>query len=74
MIAPLSNGNIRLMVHMAKHAGLPWDAILGAGVVRAYKPSPQVYGETVEILQIAQVELCLALRITAILLRLGGRA
>jgi 2-haloacid dehalogenase len=59
IIAPLSNGNIRLMVDMAKRAGLPWDAILGAEVVRAYKPSPRVYSETAEILGIAPHELCL---------------
>ncbi|EEA01486.1 haloacid dehalogenase, type II [Burkholderia sp. H160] len=59
IIAPLSNGNIRMMVDIAKHAGLPWDAILGAEIVRAYKPSPQVYSETAEILGIAPRELCL---------------
>ncbi|MEM5313085.1 haloacid dehalogenase type II [Paraburkholderia sp. JHI869] len=59
IIAPLSNGNIRLMVDLAKRAGLPWDAILGAEVVRAYKPSPQVYSETVDILGLAPAELCL---------------
>jgi 2-haloacid dehalogenase len=59
IIAPLSNGNIRLMVDMAKRAALPWDAILGAEVVRAYKPSPHVYSETAEILGIAPHELCL---------------
>lgn len=59
IIAPLSNGNIRLMVDMAKRAGLPWDAILGAEVVRMYKPSPQVYIETVEILGLAPAQLCL---------------
>ena len=59
IIAPLSNGNIRLMVDIAKRADLPWDAILGAEVVRAYKPSPQVYSETAEILGIAPAELCL---------------
>ncbi|WP_233885539.1 haloacid dehalogenase type II [Paraburkholderia flagellata] len=59
IIAPLSNGNIRLMVDMAKRAALPWDAILGAEVVRAYKPSPQVYSETVDILGLAPAELCL---------------
>ncbi|WP_322032733.1 haloacid dehalogenase type II [Paraburkholderia sp. J76] len=59
IIAPLSNGNIRLMVDIAKRAGLPWDAILGAEVVRAYKPSPQVYTETVDILGLAPAELCL---------------
>lgn len=59
IIAPLSNGNIRLMVDMAKRAGLPWDAILGAEVVRAYKPSPQVYSETADILGLLPAELCL---------------
>ncbi|WP_028203689.1 haloacid dehalogenase type II [Paraburkholderia nodosa] len=59
IIAPLSNGNIRLMVDVARRAGLPWDAILGAEVVRAYKPSPQVYSETADILGLAPAELCL---------------
>ncbi|MBF2760907.1 MAG: haloacid dehalogenase type II [Ectothiorhodospiraceae bacterium AqS1] len=42
-IATCSNGNIALLVNMAKRAGLPWDAILGAEVSRAYKPMPQAY-------------------------------
>jgi 2-haloacid dehalogenase len=49
-IAPLSNGNIALLANMAKRAGLPWDAILGAEVVRAYKPQPSAYLDTVAIL------------------------
>ncbi|MEM5401027.1 haloacid dehalogenase type II [Paraburkholderia unamae] len=59
IVAPLSNGNIRLMVDIARRAGLPWDAILGAEVVRAYKPSPPVYTETADILGLAPAELCL---------------
>jgi 2-haloacid dehalogenase len=43
IIAPHSNGNICLLVNMAKRAGLPWDVILGAEVVRAYKPMPESY-------------------------------
>ena len=43
IIAPLSNGNISLMTNMAKHSGLPWDCILGAELVRHYKPDPEVY-------------------------------
>src|SRR5262245_109460 len=43
IIAPCSNGNIALMVHMAKRAGLPWDCILGAETARAYKPQPEAY-------------------------------
>jgi 2-haloacid dehalogenase len=30
VIAPCSNGNIALIVNMAKRAGLPWDVVLGA--------------------------------------------
>ena len=43
IIAPCSNGNIALMVEMAKRAGLPWDCILGAETARAYKPMPEAY-------------------------------
>ena len=43
VIAPCSNGNIALIVNMAKRAGLPWDCILGAETARAYKPLPEAY-------------------------------
>src|SRR5215203_3369077 len=42
-IAPVSNGNISLMVALARRNGLCWDAILGAEVAGDYKPKPQVY-------------------------------
>jgi 2-haloacid dehalogenase len=38
------------LVNMAKHAGLPWDTILGADVSRAYKPMPAVYRKACELL------------------------
>lgn len=50
IITPLSNGNISLLLDMAKNAGLPWDAILGAEPVRAYKPMPDAYLRTADIL------------------------
>jgi len=50
ILATLSNGNIRLMVDMAKRAGLPWDAILGAEPTRAYKPLPAAYLGTADLL------------------------
>ena len=50
IIAPKSNGNVALLVDMAKRAEIPWDAILGAEVVRAYKPLPEAYLRHVEIL------------------------
>jgi len=43
IIAPCSNGNIALMVNLAKHSGLPWDAILGAETAGAYKPLAAAY-------------------------------
>jgi 2-haloacid dehalogenase len=43
IVGTLSNGNIALMVNMAKRAQLPWDVILGAEVARAYKPQRQAY-------------------------------
>jgi len=43
VISTLSNGNIALLVDMAKHARLPWDCVLSAEIVRKYKPDPAVY-------------------------------
>lgn len=53
IIAPLSNGNVSLLLNMAKRASIPWDAILGAEIVSAYKPSPQVYLRTASLLDLA---------------------
>lgn len=50
ILAPLSNGNIALLLNMAKRAGLPWDAILGAEAAQAYKPQPEAYTRTADIL------------------------
>jgi 2-haloacid dehalogenase len=59
IIAPLSNGNIALILNMAKRAGLPWDAILGAEVAQAYKPALEAYLRTVEILGLRPEEICM---------------
>jgi 2-haloacid dehalogenase len=56
IIAPLSNGNISLITDMAKHAGLPWDCILGAELVRHYKPDPEVYQSAADILDLKRDE------------------
>ncbi len=42
-LAPVSNGNISLMVDLARRNDFPWDAILGAEVAGDYKPKPRVY-------------------------------
>lgn len=59
IIAPLSNGNIRLMVDMAKRGGLPWDVILGAEIAQTYKPMPQAYLRGAEALMLAPEEVCM---------------
>ncbi len=43
LLAPMSNGNISLMVDLARHNDFRWDAILGAEMAQDYKPSPAVY-------------------------------
>ena len=58
-VATLSNGNVALIVAMARRAGLRWDAVLGAELARAYKPSPQAYLATAAALAVAPGELCL---------------
>ncbi len=56
IIGTLSNGNIALMVNMAKFAGLPWDVILGAEVAQAYKPMPEAYDRSAAALNLRPEE------------------
>jgi 2-haloacid dehalogenase len=50
VLATLSNGNVALLVNMAKHADLRWDCILSAELIKAYKPDPEVYKGAAELL------------------------
>lgn len=50
IVAPVSNGHIALQVDLARHAGLTWDAVLGAEIAHAYKPDPRVYLRSVAAL------------------------
>ena len=54
ILATLSNGNVALIVNMARRAGLPWDAMLGAELARHYKPQPEAYLTTAELLGLAR--------------------
>src|SRR5829696_2722730 len=56
LLAPVSNGNISLMVDLARTNDLPWDAILGAEVAGDYKPKPRVYLASAEALDLAPGE------------------
>ena len=56
LLAPCSNGNVSLMVDLARRNGLIWDAILGAEFVRDYKPQPAVYLMSAAALDCAPAE------------------
>ena len=53
LIAPCSNGNISLMVDLARRNEFRWDAILGAEVAGDYKPKPRVYLAAAEAFSLA---------------------
>ena len=50
VLATLSNGNVALLVNMAKHSGLPWDAVLSSELAHHYKPDPEVYLTAADLL------------------------
>jgi 2-haloacid dehalogenase len=50
VLATLSNGNVALLVDLARHADLRFDAILSAEIFRHYKPDPQTYRGAVALL------------------------
>src|SRR5712691_8399956 len=52
MLAPVSNGNISLMVDLARRNNLPWDAILGSETAGDFKPKPRVYLAACEALDL----------------------
>ncbi len=55
-ICSLSNGNMALLINMAKHAGLPWDAVLSAELFQHYKPDPEVYLGAARMLGLAPAQ------------------
>jgi 2-haloacid dehalogenase len=57
-LAPLSNGNIGLMLDLAKHGRLPWDANFGAEIAQAYKPSPDAYLRNAEARRLKPARIC----------------
>ena len=59
IIGTLSNGNVGLLTRMAKHAGLPWDVVLGAETARAYKPLPSAYLASAELLNLQPAQVML---------------
>ena len=56
-LATLSNGNLSLLVNMAKAAGLPWDCVLSAELFGHYKPDAEVYLGAARLLGLAPSQL-----------------
>jgi 2-haloacid dehalogenase len=56
VLATLSNGNVSLLVNMARHAGLPWDTVLSAELFHHYKPDREVYLGAADLLGFAPGE------------------
>ncbi|MGB3809606.1 MAG: haloacid dehalogenase type II [Parvibaculum sp.] len=60
IIAPLSNGNVSLLVDMAKGADLPWDLVLGCDLFGRYKPAPETYLGAARLLGLEPGEVMMA--------------
>jgi len=58
-LAALSNGNVALIMNMARRAGLSWEAILGGDVARAYKPMPAAYVSAADMMGLEPSSLAL---------------
>ena len=56
LLGPCSNGNIAIMVDLARRNGFHWDAILGAEIAGDYKPKLRVYQIAAEALGIEHHE------------------
>lgn len=56
LVAPLSNGHMRLLTNMAKRAGIPWDLILSAELSGHYKPDEDAYLTAVDLLDLRPEE------------------
>jgi 2-haloacid dehalogenase len=59
VVASFSNGNVSLLIDMAKRAGIPWDFIFSAELFRHYKPDPETYLGAVELLGLTPAEVML---------------
>jgi 2-haloacid dehalogenase len=62
VVAALSNGDVALLVEMAKRGRLPWDTVLSTELFRSFKPHPSTYLGACELLGLApgEVMMCAA--------------
>lgn len=59
IITTLSNGNVSLLINMAKRAGLPWDCVISAELFHHYKPDLESYLGCADLLGVLPQELML---------------
>ncbi|KAF8815931.1 HAD-like protein [Phlegmacium glaucopus] len=52
IITTLSNGNVRLLIDMAKHSNLPWDMIFSTELFDTFKPNPKAYLQAIHHLSL----------------------
>jgi 2-haloacid dehalogenase len=50
--APLSNGDLAMLVEISKYAGLSWDCVLSAELARHFKPDRETYRKAAELLDL----------------------
>lgn len=59
-IGPLSNGNLVLLVDLAKFGGLPWDVVFASDIFGHYKPDPETYLGAARLLGLEPGEVMMA--------------
>ncbi len=58
IVASLSDGNVSMLINIAKNAGIPWDAVLSSELSgRHYKPEKEVYLKAAELLSLRPHEI-----------------
>jgi 2-haloacid dehalogenase len=60
IIGPLSNGNVALLLNMAKFAGIPWDMIFGSDLFGHFKPDPETYLGVAKMLDVRPDQVMMA--------------
>lgn len=59
ILSTFSNASFACLVNMAKHAGLPWDCIFCADIIRHFKPDPESYKRVIAFLGLKPEEVML---------------
>ncbi|MYD89165.1 MAG: haloacid dehalogenase type II [Caldilineaceae bacterium SB0662_bin_9] len=57
LLAPLSNGNVSLLIGLARTNGWQWDCVLSSELAGKYKPDPSVYRTAARLLDLNSSEI-----------------